>query len=329
MKNESVPGLICPEREFFLGLTDPQIKTLYKMICRMRKQKEIMKTDASAVDAAYAKLDRVIGVEGVKKEIRSIAAYAKFEREYARRGVETQRMAMHMAFLGGPGTAKTTVARIIPDIFYAEGIIPERKYVEVGKGDMVARYVGHTPGVVKEKFKQADGGVLFVDEAYSLDEGDRGGFGDEAITTLITEMENKRDRVIVILAGYPDRMREFLRSNPGTVSRVSNIITFPGYTVDELIAIARLIAEDHCCKLGDGVEEKLRVIFTDAMKDPDFGNGRYVRSLVERALRAHAVKFSEKATSTLSEEELFVLDAEDFTPVPAMEDGSKRSVIGF
>lgn len=187
-----------------------------------------------------------------------------------------------MIFTGNPGSAKTTVARLLAQILKQEGILSSGAFVEVGRQDLVGKYVGWTAPTVSRKFREASGGVLFIDEAYSLVE-DHASYGDEAINTIVQEMENHREDVIVIFAGYPERMREFLDKNEGLRSRVAFHIDFPDYNAEELWGIMQLMAKKHGVKLDKAVREKCIETFKVACTHEEFGNGRFVRNMFEQA----------------------------------------------
>ena len=189
-----------------------------------------------------------------------------------------------MVFTGNPGTAKTTVARLFADILRDNKILPEGALIEAGRSDLVGEYVGQTAPKVKSLFRRAKGNVLFIDEAYSLVDGRRGLYGDEAINTLVQEMENNREDTIVILAGYPDKMQQFLDTNPGLTSRIAFHINFDDYTEEELYEILMSMASKSGVRLSDEVHEKVIEIFGHACKYKDFGNGRFVRNIYEQAL---------------------------------------------
>ena len=235
---------------------------------------------------------------------------------------------MHMVFAGNPGTAKTTVARLMARIMKDNGLLSAGGLVEVGRSDLVGKYVGWTAPLVKKKFKAAKGSVLFIDEAYSLVEDRDGLYGDEAINTIVQEMENARDETVVVFAGYPDRMREFVERNPGLRSRVAFHVDFPDYTADELMEILRLVVKKKSRALGAEAEERVRSLLESALNTPDFGNGRFVRNLVERAMMRQASRLVRLPADKTTDAELKALLAEDFVPdVQAAE--SHRRIVGF
>jgi AAA+ superfamily predicted ATPase len=197
---------------------------------------------------------------------------------------------------------------------------------EVGRADLVGKYVGWTADIVKRKFEAAKGSVLFIDEAYALAERD-GLYGDEAINTIVQEMENHRENMIVIFAGYPDKMEKFLQKNPGLRSRIAFHVPFNDYSVDELCRITELLAEKNHMELRAGVCDKLAPIFKTAMRQDDFGNGRFARNLFEKALMKQATRLVSMDADNVSKTDVGTLIAEDFeAPAPQR---SQKPEIGF
>ena len=191
------------------------------------------------------------------------------------------------------------------------GLLSRGHLVEVGRGDLVGKYVGWTAQTVQKKFEQAEGGVLFIDEAYALVDDRSGSYGDEAINTIVQEMENHRDDMVVIFAGYPDRMEEFLQKNPGLRSRIAYHVPFADYSVEELCSIAALTARKKGLHLDDRAQEKLASVFETARRQADFGNGRYVRNIIEKAKMAQATRLLAKDYESLTQEDITTLSAED------------------
>ena len=191
------------------------------------------------------------------------------------------------------------------------GILSTGRLVEVGRGDLVGKYVGWTAPTVKAKFEDAKGGVLFIDEAYSLVDDRDGLYGDEAINTIVQEMENHRDEVVVIFAGYPDKMEMFLEKNPGLRSRIAFHVPFADYDVDELCDIAKMIADKKGLRFTESALEKLKDNFTIAIEQPDFGNGRYVRNVIEKARMAQASRLLKMNLDDISREDIMTFSEED------------------
>ena len=277
---------------------------------------------------ARQKLEQMIGLESVKKVINKAAANFKFNKLCMERGISKDKASLHMVFTGNPGTAKTTVARLFANILKDEKVLSSGIFVETGRADLVGDHVGSTAKMVKRKFKEAQGGVLFVDEAYSLCDGHTGGFGDEAINTLVQEMENHREDVIVIFAGYPKPMEEFLDRNPGMKSRIAFEVQFEDYTVDELVDIAKLMVSDKNMSITEEAIAKLRSNFEIVSKSEDYGNGRYVRKMLEEAEMNLAERCFRYDASDITDELLTTIEAEDI-PETKLNDASSKIRIGF
>lgn len=261
-------------------------------------------------------LNKVIGLEDVKDFIRSLEAQIKIRN--ARKAANLsydEGQTLHMIFKGNPGTGKTTMARIIGGILNNLGVLPTNKFVETDRSGLVAGYVGQTAMKTREVMESAIGGILFIDEAYSLwQNGNKGSdFGKEAIDTLVKKMDDNRENLVVILAGYSDDMDEFLEVNPGLKSRFANIIEFNDYSVDELLKIAKCIYDSKGYILTEGAEVKMKTIFEKIINISDFGNGRYVRNLYEKSIRNQAVRLS--SDNDLTKEELIAIIEQDITEV--------------
>ena len=233
-----------------------------------------------------------------------------------------------MIFTGDPGTAKTTVARLFARIMADNGLLSRGHLVEVGRADLVAKYVGHTAKNVKEKFSLARGGVLFCDEIYSLVDDRRGSFGDEAISTMVQEMENHREDVVVILAGYRDKMEQFLDTNPGLRSRIAFHVPFANYNVDELLEISKFIAQKKGLTLSLDAAEKLGEIYRRTCSAKDFGNGRFVRNCIEKAKMNMATRLMSMDIETLTDKQCTTLTKDDIE-APRIGDAERSKTIGF
>ena len=269
-------------------------------------------------------LNELIGLENVKKQVGKITALAKMKRDMDAMNKASLPIVMNMEFVGNPGTAKTTVARIIAGLLYETGLLQTNEIVEVGRADLIARYEGQTADKVKSVFQKAHGKLLFIDEAYSLVENCRGEFGDEAINTIVQEMENRRENTVVIFAGYPDEMKEFFSRNPGLRSRVPFTVCFNDYTADEMVSIAELEAQKRGFSVSRGAKEKIASL---CGKASDSGNGRFCRNLVEGAILNYA--FRAYGTYAETPEKSFELTDEDFIIQNESEVAGKALPIGF
>lgn len=246
-----------------------------------------------------ADLDALIGLREVKARVRRLASEAKAEAMRRTAGMTIASPTRHMVFTGNPGTAKTTVARLLAATYRQLGLLSSGHLVEVSRSDLVGQYLGQTAPLVRQAVDKAKGGVLFIDEAYSLAEpgyarGDA--YGQEAITTLIKLMEDNRGDLVVIAAGYPDRMRSFLGSNPGAASRFPAVINFPDYTDDELLQIFEQAARKDGFQLAAGVDEKVRATLAAMPRGRDFGNGRTARTILEEAISCQAERLMSNTT---------------------------------
>lgn len=326
LKDLSIQELLMKLRS--LGV--PQIAEIRRILAKIPAEPE---EEEEAVDYR-ARLAELIGLDGVKTQVRRIEAFAKMKRDMASRGISTVSMALNMAFLGNPGTAKTTVARILAGILHEVGILSRNSIVEVGRADLVGKYVGHTADRVKEVFKKARGKLLFIDEAYSLVDYYRDGFGDEAINTIVQEMENHRDETVVVFAGYPREMEAFIARNPGLSSRIPFTIEFTDYSPADLTLIARLEAEKKGFTISSDALQKVQEICRQAVGGPTFGNGRFCRNLVENAILSYADRVygsSDNETPDPAKQETkeFILTAEDFEEPKTEPEEKERHPIGF
>ena len=272
-------------------------------------------------------LDGLVGLKNVKEQVKKITAYAKLKRDMESADRDASPIVLNMEFTGNPGTAKTTVARIVAGILHEIGLLQYNELVEVGRADLIARYVGQTADKVKTVFRQARGKLLFIDEAYSLLESRKGDFGDEAINTIVQEMENNRKDTVVIFAGYPDEMKEFFSRNPGLRSRVPFTVSFSDYSVEELVSITELEAQKRGFSVSPSAHDKITAICETAAHDAAAGNGRFCRNLSESAILNYAYRVYGADDNTANTS--FVLQADDYV-VPEDPTASCESCpIGF
>jgi SpoVK/Ycf46/Vps4 family AAA+-type ATPase len=286
------------------------------------------KVKESPKGTAYDDLEKMIGLDEVKKVIHQALDYYKAQKLFSDKGIQQDSPSMHMVFTGNPGTAKTTVARLFAEILKDEKVLPTGVFVEVGRADLVGDHVGSTAPLVKKKFREAQGGVLFIDEAYSLCDRYSNGFGDEAINTLVQEMENHRDNVIVIFAGYPEPMKQFLERNPGMQSRIAFQVGFDDYDTDELCRITRLMITKKRMSITNAAMNKLLIIYDNARKEEDYGNGRFVRSIIEEAEMNLAERIMKLKESEITTELITTIEECDI-PVHAAQKRKKLDRIGF
>ncbi len=276
----------------------------------------------SGVDELLDALDReLVGLRPVKERIREISALLLVDRVRARFGIASQRPNLHLCFTGSPGTGKTTVAVRMADLLARLGYLRRGHLVAVGRDDLVGQYVGHTAPKTKDVIKRAMGGVLFIDEAYYLYRADNErDYGQESIEILLQVMENNRDDLVVILAGYADKMDEFFRSNPGMSSRIAHHIDFPDYEVDELDQIGQMMAADLGYEFSEPAREVLRDYLERRMRRPRFANARSVRNAVERARLRQARRLMDSGTSEVGVAQLTALEPEDLLASRVFQD---------
>ena len=252
-----------------------------------KKEEEPEKT----VDELLAELDSLIGLDGVKREVHSLINLIKVRKMRETHGLKVMDMSFHMVFTGNPGTGKTTVARLVAKIYKQLGFLSSGQLIETDRSGLVAGYVGQTAGKVTEVVKSALGGILFIDEAYALArKGMDNDFGREAIDTLVKLMEDNRDDLVVIVAGYTDEMHDFLTSNPGLISRFNKYIDFPDYTDDELMAILAMNAKKQGYVIADGANAVVRSMLEEMTVSDrlDFGNARGMRNTLEKLVQEQA-----------------------------------------
>ena len=270
-------------------------------------------------------LQALVGIKSAKDQVKKILAFAKMRKAMEEKGEQLEPITLNMEFVGNPGTAKTTVARIVAGVLKEIGIITSGEFIEVGRADLVAQYVGQTAPIVKSVFQRAKGGVLFIDEAYSLLDKGNGRFGDEALNMIVQEMENNRKDTIVIFAGYPDEMDEFFLRNPGLRSRVPFRVRFDDYTTDELSDICELEAGKRGFLIDVKAKELIKEICESSTGNIENGNGRFCRNLVEKAVLNFALRNygGDEAAENIE----YILKKEDFNDITVFN--RKKTAIGF
>jgi probable Rubsico expression protein CbbX len=267
----------------------------------------------SQVEAVMDELDRdLVGLAPVKQRIRDIAALLVVDKLRLNLGLAAQTPSLHMSFTGNPGTGKTTVAMRMAEILHRLGYVRKGHLVAVTRDDLVGQYIGHTAPKTKEVLKKAMGGVLFIDEAYYLyrPENERD-YGQEAIEILLQVMENQRDDLVVIVAGYKDRMDTFFQSNPGLSSRIAHHLDFPDYAVDELLQISQRMLDDQHYRFGDGAAEVFQRYLERRTQQPHFANARSVRNALDRARLRQASRLFTDRDRVLSEADLTTISPAD------------------
>lgn len=273
--------------------------------------------DVRGSGEVLGQLDALVGLDSVKREVRALTDMIEVGRRRQQAGLKAASVRRHLVFTGSPGTGKTTVARLYGEILASLGVLERGHLVEVSRVDLVGEHIGSTAIRTQEAFERARGGVLFIDEAYALAPEDSGrDFGREAIDTLVKLMEDHRDAVVVIVAGYTAEMDRFLTVNPGVASRFSRTITFGDYGPGELLRIVEQQAEEHEYRLGEGTSEALLTYFTELPKGPAFGNGRTARQTFESMVERHAGRVAQ--LSEPSTDELTLLFPADLPALPAL-----------
>ncbi|AYO30556.1 MAG: stage sporulation protein [Thermoanaerobacteraceae bacterium] len=272
--------------------------------------------DEEQLEDIMKELDDLIGLDKVKQLVKEIQAFVAIQKKRQEENLLTEPQVLHMIFKGNPGTGKTTVARLLGKMFKAMKILQKGHTVEVERADLVGEYIGHTAQKTREQIKRALGGILFIDEAYSLARGGEKDFGKEAIDTLVKAMEDHKDSLIVILAGYKDEMEWFLQTNPGLRSRFPIRMEFNDYTIDELMQIARMMVEKRQYKFSSEAMSKFEKILINSKNGiyyDKMGNARMVRNMIEKAIRRQAVRLVNQ--KKISREDLLYIKPEDVSEV--------------
>lgn len=253
---------------------------------------QLANTSHKPLEAIQKKLDRMVGMEAVKATVKEIYAWIHVNKLREAHNLKVQQQSLHMTFKGNPGTGKTTVARLLGELFNEMAVLSKGHLIEVERADLVGEYIGQTAQKTRELVKKAMGGILFIDEAYALGRGGEKDFGKEAIDTLVKQMEDKKDEFILILAGYSDEMDRFMRLNPGLPSRFPIQIDFPNYDENELLTIGDQMIDERDYRLTNEAKHKfVRHLREKRLNDEHgFSNGRYVRNTVEKTIRRQSVR---------------------------------------
>ena len=260
----------------------------------------------------YQELEDLIGLENVKQEVKSLANFVKLQKQRQQKGLKTPKLSYHLVFTGSPGTGKTTVARIVARIYKDLGILKKGHTVETDRSGLVAEYVGQTATKTNAIVDSALNGVLFIDEAYALvPENSSNDYGQEAISTLLKRMEDDRDKLVVIIAGYTNEMKRFIDSNPGLQSRFNRYINFPDYSAKELVKIFHMYMKKNQYTISDEADSLLneKLDYAVEHKDRNFGNARYVRNVFEKAIQMQANRLEGK--TNLSDRQLTEITTSD------------------
>lgn len=265
------------------------------------------------IDDLLEELDGLVGLEGVKHEVKLVTNLLRVQKIRLERGLPVLEQSRHLIFTGNPGTGKTTVARLLAHIYRSLGVVARGHLVETDRAGLVAGYVGQTAPLVTARFDEADEGVLLIDEAYALVRGGERDFGREAIDTIVKLIEDRRDRIVVVMAGYPDEMDELIAANPGLRSRFPKVIHFADYTTDELLRIIDQLGERGGYELDAGGRAKARLWLDAVPRDKGFGNGRTARNLFEHAVATQATRLV--TVDQPSDAQLTMLTADDL-PAP-------------
>ena len=282
---------------------------------------------------SYGELQNMVGLTDIKHVIDRILSDFRMRRLRYDAGLKCNNKSLHMLFTGNPGSAKTTCARLLARILKERDLLQTGEFVECGRSDLIGQYVGWTAKIVKDKFRKARGGVLFIDEAYALNSDDK--FGPEAINTIVQEMENHRDDVIVIFAGYPEPMEEFLKANEGLRSRIAFHLNFPDYNAEEMTDIFSIMLKEQGYTCSTDFLDKARNLFSEAVKHTEFGNGRFARNLLEQTIMKQSARLIHLSEGTdtpaqpLHRKDLITLEADDLAVESVMNYRVEKPSIGF
>lgn len=271
-----------------------------------------IKNRESDFEKYMEELNSLIGLEKVKKDVSTMINLVRIRKQREEKGLPVTDMSLHLVFTGNPGTGKTTVARLISKIYQTIGVLEKGHLIETDRSGMIGQYIGHTEKKTERVIESAVGGVLFIDEAYALAGKGEKDYGNDAIEVLLKQMEDRRDQFIVIVAGYPDKMEEFLKSNPGLKSRFNKFIGFEDYSSDELHQILLKMCNDGQYEISEGAIERVKQLMKKLTenKGENFANGRAVRNIFEKTIANQANRLARKKDNTV--EELSTLEVSDF-----------------
>lgn len=308
---------------------ETEVTTDTEYEARAKAQKKEEEKPKEPEKSGMEELNELIGLKTVKHDVEELVGLAKVMKMRQEKGMKAVPVSLHLVFSGNPGTGKTTVARILAKLYKEIGILREGQLVETDRSGLVAGYVGQTAIKTQKKIEEAMGGVLFIDEAYSLNQKDES-FGQEAIDTILKAMEDHRDEFVVIVAGYTERMKAFVESNPGLKSRFNKFFEFPDYTVDELRQIFELQCKKYQYKLTDDADKAVKeeIAKLEAAKGENFANAREVRNLFEKIITNQASRVSN--LENVDEETLTLItseDLEDLEEIRKPEDGGNRKLL--